>query len=437
VWCASWTLALATGSEDPSAGLQPMPRAQACPSGLPEGTRCLAGLDSAGSHVLIAMPAHWSGTLVLHAHGGPLLGAPRAERVSEDLQRWSITVRAGHAWAGTSYHQGGVAVRSAAQDLMRLRAVFVQHVGKPGHVLLHGQSWGAGVAARAAELYPDGKPFDGVLLTSGVLGGGSRSYDFRLDLRVVYQALCHNHPRPEEPDYPLWMGLPAGATLKPGDLAQRARECLGLGMPAAERSPEQALKLRTLLRVLRLSEGSVLGHLNWATWHFQEIAQQRTGGAAVFGNIDAMYTGSDDDVALNASVKRYRVDPDALAHFAQDTDPQGRIPVPVLTVHALSDPVAFVELETSFRHTLQAAGMADHLVQVYTGHAEHSYLADPVYVAAFEALLAWVTAGDKPTPGGLAVRCETLQARWGDGCLMQPDAHPGALDTRVTPRQRP
>ena len=57
-----------------------------------------------------------------------------------------------------------------------------------------------------------GKPYDAVLLTSGVLGGGTRSYDFRLDLRVVYQALCNNHPRPDEPAYPLWMGLPANST---------------------------------------------------------------------------------------------------------------------------------------------------------------------------------------------------------------------------------
>ena len=40
------------------------------------------------------------------------------------------------------------------------------------------------------------RPYDAVLLTSGVLAGGSRSYDFRTDLRVVYQYLCNNHPGP-------------------------------------------------------------------------------------------------------------------------------------------------------------------------------------------------------------------------------------------------
>ena len=70
------------------------PQPQACPHGLPADTRCLGGRDSAGAHYLIAMPAVWNKRLVLHAHGGPLLGEPRPERAAEDLVRWSIMVRA-------------------------------------------------------------------------------------------------------------------------------------------------------------------------------------------------------------------------------------------------------------------------------------------------------------------------------------------------------
>ncbi len=53
------------------------PSATGCPGGLPAGTRCLAGQDRLGSHYLVAVPPDWNGTLVLHAHGGPLLGEPR------------------------------------------------------------------------------------------------------------------------------------------------------------------------------------------------------------------------------------------------------------------------------------------------------------------------------------------------------------------------
>ena len=420
------------------------PHAVACPQGVPEGTRCLGGRDSAGAHYLIAMPAVWNKRLVLHAHGGPLLGEPRPERAVEDLQRWSIMVKAGYAWAGSTFRQGGVAVRAAAEDTERLRGIFLQHVAVPERTVLHGQSWGASVAAKAAEMFtgtPERRPYDAVLLTSGVLGGGTRSYDFRLDLRVVYQQLCGNHPRLDEPAYPLWLGLPAESTMSTAELARRTRECLGLGLPAAQRTAEQARKLKTIVDVIRIPERSVQGHLNWATFHFRDIAQSRTGGRNAFGNIGAVYRGSDggsaSDTALNAAVERYAADAQAVRAFGEDTDPNGRIPVPVLSVHALHDPIAFVELEHQFRQTMRAAGTADHLVQVYTEDSEHSYLSDPVYPAALQALLAWLEQGKKPTQQSVADACTAAQAQFGAGCRMVVGFEPLPLDARVAPRLRP
>lgn len=415
---------------------EPAPQPLACPAGLPEGTRCLGGRDSAGAHVLIAVPPAWSGVLVLHAHGGPLLGEPRPERAVEDLQRWAVMVKAGHAWAGSTFRQGGVEVRAAAEDTERLRRIFIDHVAQPRRTVLHGQSWGASVAAKGAEMYPGragARPYDAVLLTSGVLGGGTRSYDFRLDLRVVYQHLCRNHPRPDEPAYPLWRGLPEGSTMTPADLAARTRECLGLGLPAAQRTPEQAARLKALAAVIRIPESSVQGHLNWATFHFRDIADKRSGGRPVFGNIGVVYQGSGDaalDAAINAAAPRYAADPAAVRAFAEDTDPTGRIPVPVLSLHAVNDPVAFVELQHTFRQTMQRAGRGDALAQVYTEHAEHSYLTDALYVAAVKQLLAWADGGPRPTPASLA-------ADGCGGCRIVGDFEPLPLERRVPPRQRP
>jgi hypothetical protein len=416
------------------------PAATPCPKELPAGSRCLAGTDHAGAHYLIAVPPQWSGTLVLHAHGGPLLGAPRADRVAEDLSRWAVVVQAGHAWAGSSYAQGGVAVRAAATDTERLRRIFLAHVARPKRTVLHGQSWGASVAAVGASMFTAGRPYDAVLLTSGVLGGGTRSYDFRLDLRVIYQQLCGNHPRPTEPAYPLWMGLPAGSKMSGADLQARTRECLGLGLPAAQRTPEQARKLAVITRTLQIPERQVQGHLNWATFHFRDLAD-RYGERPVFGNRGAQYRGSDDDAGLNAAVDaaglRYTADPAAVAAFAADADPDGRIPVPVLTVKGVHDPIAFVELDHRFAQTMAAAGRADALVQTFTDDAEHSFLSAPVYPALIDALEAWVARGEKPTPDAVAARCEALKPRFGEGCRFLTAFRPAPLDTRVTPRLRP
>lgn len=439
--CAGIALAAAACaplSPKPEKTSEAPPVAAACPPALAALARCLAGQDSAGAYYLIAMPHQWNGHLVLHAHGGPALGAPRPERSAADLERWAIMVKAGYAWAGSTFRQGGVEVRAAAEDTERLRQIFVGHVAQPRRTILHGQSWGASVAARGAEMFTSTtqgqRPYDAVLLTSGVLAGGSRSYDFRTDLRVVYQYLCNNHPRPTEVQYPLNIGLPADATLTQADLAARVNECLGLDKPASARTPEQQRRVKVITDVIRIPASSIQGHMNWATFHFRDVVQHRTGGASPFGNEGVRYRGSDDDAALNAGVLRYRAHPAALARFAQDTDPTGRIPVPVLTVKGIDDATAFVELDAAFKTTMEQAGTSGHLVQTFTWHSSHSYLSDPTYPTLMAALLRWVEEGTRPTPASIASECPALEATFGKGCAFVPEYRPAALNTRVPER---
>ncbi|NYE24484.1 hypothetical protein [Pigmentiphaga litoralis] len=428
-------------STTPVASGEKAPTSATCPSVVPATAKCLSGQDSAGAFYLIAMPEKWNGDLVMHAHGGPSLDAPTPARAVEDLERWTIMVKQGYAWAGSTFRQGGVEVRAAAEDTERLRKIFIEHVAKPKLTILHGQSWGGGVAAKAAETYTaatnNGKaPYDGVLLTSGVIAGGSYSYDFRLDLRVVYQYLCNNHPRPTEAAYPLNLGLPAGVTMTSADLTGRVNECLGLNKTAAQRTAEETRKIRTIENVIKIPASSIQSHINWGTFHFQDISSKRTGGASPFGNIGVRYSGSDDDAALNAGVLRYAADPTAAAKFAADTDPNGKIPVPVLTMRGTQDPTAFVEMANFFGRTMTRAGTADHLVQTFTNDNAHSYLSDPAYVTMMSSLTKWVTQGTKPTPASVAAACPAFEAEYGAGCRFLPDYMPAALETRIPPRQR-
>ncbi|MBB6557702.1 hypothetical protein HNP48_000366 [Acidovorax soli] len=417
------------------------PVATACPKDIEAIARCLSGQDSAGAYYLIAMPKAWNQVLVMHSHGGPTLGAPKPERAVEDLERWSIMVRAGYAWAGSTFRQGGVAVRAAAEDTERLRRIFIAQVAQPRRTILHGQSWGASVAAMGADMFGHGavspRPYDAVLLTSGLLAGGSRSYDFRTDLRVVYQHLCHNHPLPSEAQYPLNIGLPAGAKLTGAELTARVNDCLGLDKPAAQRTPEQQRKVKTIVDVLRIPASSIQSHLNWGTFHYRDVVHLRTGDASPFGNTGARYTGSPDDAALNAAVLRYKADPQALARFAQDTDPTGRIDVPVLTTKGVDDPTAFVELDAFFKGTMERAGSGARLVQTFTQHNTHSYLSDPTYPTLMTALLRWVDEGAKPTPEVIAQQCPANEAKFGKGCAFLPAYVPKPLNSRVVDRDRP
>src|SRR6185369_6638376 len=99
----------------------------------------------------------------------------------------------------------------------------------------------------------DGKPhYDGVLLTSGVLAVNSMAYDFRADLRAVYQYYCRNHPKPDEPQYPLNLGLPAGVTMAEKEVAERVNACTGVQLPADKRTEAQRRNLANITRVLRI-----------------------------------------------------------------------------------------------------------------------------------------------------------------------------------------
>jgi hypothetical protein len=124
-----------------------------------------------------------------------------------------------------------------------------------------------------------------------------------------------------------------------------------------------------------------------------------------------------------------------VARFAEDADLTGRIAIPVLTVHGINDPTAFVELESAFRQTMQGAGNGARLVQVYSDHNTHSYLSDPTYVALFDALNRWIDRGEKPTPATVAEGCKRAEAVFGVGCKILVNYQPAPLEARVAPRQ--
>ncbi|WP_395443672.1 hypothetical protein [Caulobacter sp. UC70_42] len=417
------------------------PAAKTCPDGLPGETKCMAGQDMNGAYYWIAIPKAWNGTLVLHTHGGPRLKKPKPDDAIEDLQRFAVTVAEGYAWAGSNYRREGYGVRSAAEDSDNLRKLFWENYGRPKRTILHGQSWGGNVAAKTAELYSkdaDGSlVYDGVILTSGVVSGGTRAYDFRADLRAVYQYYCGNHPEKGEAQYPLWQGQPVGSKLTNKELDERVNACTGVDLPAGQRTVQQRRNLANILAVTRIPERTLGSHLSWATFTFADMVNKRLGGKNPFTNIGVVYKGSDDDKALNKGVIRFKADPEGVRRLADDSDLTGKLPVPTLTMHAIDDPTAFVELEQVFHDTVAKAGKSDLLVQSFTDEHEHSKLATPEYAALLRAMTAWIELGTKPSPATLAVGCAEAVKTYGEACHFQVDYKVPALSTRSYPRAKP
>jgi hypothetical protein len=122
--------------------------------------------------------------------------------------------------------------------------------------------------------------------------------------------------------------------------------------------------------------------------------------------------------------------------FARDGDATGMIPVPVLTLHAIDDPTAFVELEPEYRDRVARAGWLDRLVQTFTREAEHSYLSSAQYAALLEALLGWIDTGEKRSPGSIATLCEKHAKRLEGGCHFDVDYMSPPLSERQHPRKK-
>jgi hypothetical protein len=415
----------------PVAAADAGPEPSDCPGEIAVAATCYTGQDSNGAHYAIAIPDDWNRSLVMHAHGGPDLGdASDPARGPEDLARWSVMVEEGYAWAGSAYRRGGYGTRMGAADTETLRTLFVAAFGEPRRTYLHGQSWGGNVAAKAAEIY---RGYDGVLLTNGVLAGGSRGYDYRVDLRVVYQYYCGNHPRPSEPQYPLWMGLRADSTMTPAGLRARLRECTGHDTPA-ERTAAQQRALTDILAVTRIPERALESHLRFATFTFRDIVHKRLGGRNPFSNRGVRYTGSGDDAALNAGVRRFSADPSARRDLSFDSDPTGLVTVPVLTLHAIGDPTAFVEHESAYRASLRGSFSGHRLVQTFTTETEHSALSDAGYATAMSALDGWAGSGRKPSAASIAEACPRFDAVYATGCFFDPDHRPADYSAKVHAR---
>ncbi|MEV0477185.1 hypothetical protein AB0I50_46320, partial [Streptomyces prunicolor] len=85
-------------------GNAPAPRAQAerpavtaCPPNLLGKAACYTGQDTNGAYYAMAVPTHWNGSLVVHAHGGPDLGdTSDPARSTDDLNRWAVMVDEGY-----------------------------------------------------------------------------------------------------------------------------------------------------------------------------------------------------------------------------------------------------------------------------------------------------------------------------------------------------
>ena len=411
-----------------------LPDTTKCPEAIANEATCYSVKLPTGAYLLAAMPRNWNGNLIVFAHGGPHIVPPTATTSHTDLEKYAVGVKLGFAWIASTYRREGYGVLMAADDTDDARRFFVERIAAPKRTILHGASYGGLVGAKLLEtraLGAGGKPiYDGAMFNGGAMGGALPNYEFRADLRVVYQHYCKNLPRADEPQYPLWMGLPADSKMDLKEIVARVDECTGVAQPATARTETQKQNMANILGVMRIPENMLVRHMQAATFVLRDLAQGIGRGRGVFSNRNVRYQGSTDDAALNRDVERFDADPAALAAITADGQPTGALPVPVVSIHSMNDPQAAVEAQYEYRARVQAAGNGARLAQAYTDEPAHTAQSAAELAAAFDALMQWIEKSVKPAPSSIAAACTRLSAVHAGPCRYRPDYEPKPYNTR-------
>ncbi len=420
-------VAVAGCSDDPTAVADP-PVPAPCITGLSAAATCYAGTQLSGATYQIAVPSNWNGLLVVVARGATPVPATelRTFGAARNLLR-----DGGLALAATTYRSDTPLARDATDDIEELRRIFVRQFGRPKRTVVWGLSFGGLVAARCAERF---KTFDGAVSLCGLVAGTLRSLYTQLDVRTVYQRYCRNLPRVDEPQYDLFLGLAPSSAMTSDEMQARVNECTGILLPAAQRSAPQKENLANILAVLRIPESGLLTNMDAATFLLKTFVQGTLGSHNPLQNATVQYQGSTDDAALNRDVPRYSAEAATATMLASTDDPTGHLNVPVLTLHAIDDPRAFVENQAAYRSTVTKAGSVGSLFQAFTNQGGHCTFTTAEQLGTLQVLLDWIETKTPPTQASLAAACEKYRTEFGTSCRFNAAYQPAALDTRLYSR---
>jgi pimeloyl-ACP methyl ester carboxylesterase len=328
-----------------------------------------------GAPFRIQLPEHWNGDLVLYAHGYQSDGRGTSDwRTGAEPVLQEFLGR-GYGVAWSDFRRTGWAVEEGVEDTEALRRYFTERYGRPGRTFITGHSMGALIAIALLEQFPDS--YDGALPLCGPL---SPALDF-LGRRVFDMVVLFEYFFPGSVGSPV--DLPEDVWFEPqGSEAVRA---------AVLGAPERAA---AFARRFELSAADLPSVLSFYRVVLKEL-QERAGGQP-FDNHSIIYSGFDDDAALNRGVARYEAHPAAAAYVRRHYTPTGRIADPVLALHTMYDPVIPVREANYYNVLAGLAGTQRLFAAQFVEARGHCAMTPAQTLAAFEALVAWVRDYRRP-----------------------------------------
>jgi len=100
--------------------------------------------------------------------------------------------------------------------------------------------------------------------------------------------------------------------------------------------------------------------------------------------------------ASNAGVTRYDMPPDAANYLDHNYSPDGKLQIPVVSVHNMWDPLVPFFHELALFKAADGAGASANLLQRGVPAYGHCTFSTALVVSSFQTLADWVTTGVKP-----------------------------------------
>jgi pimeloyl-ACP methyl ester carboxylesterase len=376
----------------------------------------LTGTFPDGATYLIQVPSNWNGTLFLYSHGYVVPGEPNpAEDVGDPITgAWML--KHGYALAGSSYVNGGWDVSDALPDQIRTLNTFDHRVGTPTQTIAWGHSLGGMITAGLIQRYPS--RFNGALPMCGVLSGGVATWNTALDAEFAFQQLIDpsvSVVNITDPGANLVSALTAAGKAQK-TAKGRARLALSAALadtpgwftplspePAATNYKAQeanqyewasqvtfpfAFDLRADL------EARAGGNPSWNTGvnYFRDLLK-----SADLSEVVALYHQAglslNKDLAKLDAAPRISADPAAKAYLARNITYNGKLSMPVLTMHTVGDGLVVPENEQAYSSVVAKAGDSDLLRQVFVNRAGHCAFTPAETITAVKVLLNRISSG--------------------------------------------
>ena len=340
--------------------------------------------EISGASFSLLRPRHWNGDLVLLVHGSI---AEEFEELASEL------VSGGFGVAFTALPPGsgeGSALKEITIATRVVESQFSSHFGQSDQTYLFGFSRGAHNMSQLLETSP--AKYSGMLSICGGNGGTQLQWDYFFTARILFDYYFPG-VLPGTPDRMPALDLDTFL----GTIAPDVIDAISLNPLAAI---EMASVDQYELRYNDLEElvSGIVQSLAIHSIGVNDLLSAANGNP--FDNTLMIYSGTGDDVALNAGIVRLRADQPARQYLRVWYEPNGSIgSTPVLLLHTSRDPIVPESANNDkYEALVQSTGNEDFLVRRVVDRFGHCTFGPAEIVSNFAALVSWVETGGTPLP---------------------------------------